>query len=78
MFVHAASRADSQPSLQKQCITNTYANMANKNPNAQALGKLGGLARAKKLTAAQRLRISQAANAAKQQKRPKPVEDAQS
>lgn len=52
--------------------------MTIKNPNAQALGKLGGLARAKKLTAAQRLRISQSANAAKQQKRSKPVEDAQS
>jgi len=36
-----------------------------KNPHAQALGRLGGLARAKKLTEEERLALSQKANAVK-------------
>ncbi len=39
-----------------------------KNPHAQALGKLGGEARAKKLTAEQRLDISVNANAVKKKR----------
>ena len=39
------------------------------NPHAQALGKLGGLARAKALTAKQRLAISRLANQAKAEKK---------
>jgi hypothetical protein len=39
-----------------------------KNPQAQALGRLGGLARAKKLTADQRRAISQQANRIKKKR----------
>jgi hypothetical protein len=42
--------------------------MENKNEHAQALGKLGGLARAKTLTADQRLAISQHANLIKKKR----------
>lgn len=39
--------------------------MKEKNPHAQALGRQGGLARAKALTSDQRLEISRRANAVK-------------
>lgn len=39
-----------------------------KNANAQALGKLGGLARAKALTVDQRIAISKRANEAKKKR----------
>lgn len=39
-----------------------------KNPQAQALGKLGGMARAKALTAEQRLAISMKANETKRKR----------
>lgn len=39
-----------------------------KNPDAQRLGRLGGLARAKKLTEDERLAISQKANLIKQKR----------
>lgn len=41
------------------------------NPHAQALGQLGGLARAKALTKQQRLAISRLANQAKAKKKAK-------
>lgn len=44
-----------------------------KNPHAQALGKLGGLARAKALTDEQRKQASRMANLAKKLKRLKTV-----
>ena len=39
-----------------------------KNPHAQALGKLGGLARARRLTSDQRVEASRKANAGKKQR----------
>ena len=43
-----------------------------KNPNAQALGKLGGLARAKKLSKEKRTAIATAGGIARQKKARKP------